>query len=43
MGEAENAPVKLNFDPKVRLEFAVLPSPQMPDYWHAENSMTLLV
>jgi len=40
MGDDEKTPLKLDFDSKVRVEFAVLPSPQTQDCWRAESLMT---
>ena len=40
MGDGEKAPLRLQFNPKVRLESTVLPSPPTPDCWPSESLMT---
>ena len=38
MGDGEKAPLRLQFNPKVRLESStVLPSPPTPDCWPSES------
>ena len=37
MGDREKASLRLQFNPQIRLELHVPPSPPTPDCWHSEN------